>query len=73
MPAWALRAGRGVEMPPRVPQMQVYRSADGWRWRLRAANGRTLAQGEAHTRRRDALRAAATVVRSAARAAIAPW
>lgn len=29
-----------------------------WRWRRNAANGRILCQGQAHTRRRDAARAA---------------
>ena len=39
------------------PRFQVYRAADGWRWRLRAANGRIVATGEAHNRKRDAVRA----------------
>jgi uncharacterized protein YegP (UPF0339 family) len=44
------------------PKFVVYRSKDGWRWRLKSANGRVLASGEAHTRERDADRALATVV-----------
>ena len=40
------------------PRFEVYRSRDGWRWRLRARNGRVIATGESHTRERDALRAA---------------
>ena len=44
------------------PRFEVYRAKDGWRWRLKAANGRTIATGEAHTRERDADRALATVV-----------
>lgn len=43
----------------RSPHFEVYRARDGWRWRLRAANGRIVAIGEAHTRKADALRAAA--------------
>lgn len=39
------------------PRFQVYRAADVWRWRLIAANGRIVATGEAHTRKRDAVRA----------------
>lgn len=45
----------------RRPRFEVYQAADGWRWRLVAANGRTIASGEAHTRRRDAVRAVDTV------------
>jgi len=39
--------------------------AGAWRWRLVAANGRVVAVGEAHTRERDARRAALTVARLA--------
>lgn len=36
----------------------MYQALDGWRWRLLAANGRTIADsGEAYTRRRDCERA----------------
>ena len=45
----------------RDPQFQVYQARDGWRWRLRAANGRIVATGEAHTRKADAVRAAANL------------
>lgn len=45
----------------RRPRFTVYQSADGWRWRLIAANGRIVATGEAHTRKRDAWRAVETV------------
>lgn len=41
-----------------------------WRWRLRAANGEIVASGEAYSSRRDAFRAAATVVDLAAEADI---
>jgi uncharacterized protein YegP (UPF0339 family) len=45
----------------KAPQFEVYRARDGWRWRLKAANGRILASGEAHTRKADAVRAAAAL------------
>lgn len=46
-------------------RFEVYRSRDGWRWRLRARNGRVIAVGESHTRERDAMRAAVTVATTA--------
>lgn len=50
----------------RTPTVQVYRDVSGgWRWRLRASNGRIVAQGEAHTRRRDAVRAANSMMHAA--------
>ena len=45
----------------RKPKFEVYPAADGYRWRLKAANGRIVATGEAHTRRADAVRAAAAL------------
>ena len=42
-------------------RFEVYRARDGWRWRLRAANGRIVAIGEAHTRKADAVRATAAL------------
>ena len=45
----------------RSPRFEVYPAQDGWRWRLRAANGRIVATGEAHTRKADAERAAANL------------
>jgi uncharacterized protein len=45
------------------PKSEVYRDkSGGWRWRIKAANGRIIAQGEAHTREQDAGRALATVI-----------
>lgn len=48
----------------RRPILQVYRDvAGGYRWRLVATNRKVLADsGEAYTRRRDAARAARTVI-----------
>lgn len=43
------------------PRFVVYRAADGWRWSLRSANGRIVAVGEAHSRKRDAIRAASRI------------
>ena len=40
------------------PTFDIYAAADGWRWRLLAANGRIIAEsGEAYTRQRDCRRA----------------
>lgn len=50
------------------PRFHVYQAKDGWRWHLKAANGRIVAQGEAHTRKADAERAVATVKAAAAKA-----
>ena len=54
-----------------------------WRWKLIAANGEIVAQGESHTRRNDAVRAACAVREQVAGARIvmanglplprAPW
>lgn len=46
----------------RKPKFEVYAAADGWRWRLKAANGRIIATGESHPRKADAIRACDTVV-----------
>lgn len=44
-----------------VAQFEVYPDgADEWRWRLRAANGEIVAQGESHQSEDHARRAAAT-------------
>ena len=43
----------------RVRTLQIYQGRDGqWYWRAVAPNGRTTAQGEGHTRKADAERAA---------------
>lgn len=51
-------------MTMRTARFQVYKAKDGWRWRLLAANNRKIAQGEAHTRKADAHKAAQTVART---------
>ena len=44
-------------------RLEVYRDrSKQYRWRLRARNGRIVATGESHPRKRDAKRAFATVV-----------
>lgn len=51
------------------PHFRVYQDKAGaWRWHLKAANGRVLASGEAHTRKADAERAVATVKAAAVQA-----
>ncbi len=51
------------------PRFVVYEAADGFRWRLLAANSRLIAEGgEAYTRRSDAHRAVKAVKLAAARA-----
>ena len=52
----------------RRPCFVVYEARDGWRWRLRAANSRIIAEsGEAYRRERDAWRAIKTVKLAVAR------
>ena len=46
----------------KAPRFEVYAGADGYRWRLKAANGRVVASGEAYWRRADAIRAAKAVL-----------
>lgn len=50
---------------------EVYKARDGWRWRLKAVNGRIVAVGEAYTRERDAIRSL-NAVRAAAKEAVKP-
>jgi uncharacterized protein YegP (UPF0339 family) len=53
----------------RQARMVVFQGEDGWRWHLKAANGRIVASsGEAFTDRWGAERAASTVVSTAATA-----
>jgi uncharacterized protein YegP (UPF0339 family) len=47
--------------------VEVYEGADGWRWRVRAGNGRIIATaGEAFASKRSAARAARRVYPEAA-------
>ncbi len=52
----------------RAAKFEVFKARDGWRWRLRAANGRVVATGEGHADKSKATRAAAAVKRAAAAA-----
>ena len=46
---------------------EIYQAPDGWRWRLRAANGRIIADGgEAYSSRAGAVRAVNRVKQLAA-------
>ena len=48
------------------PKFVIFQDAAGqWRWHLRSANGRVICQGEAHTRKPDAVRACRTVANTA--------
>ena len=50
-------------MKTRTYTITVYKAADGWRWRMKAANGRTVADsGEAYSSKRAAERAAYALV-----------
>lgn len=45
------------------PAFQVYPAADGYRWRLRATNGRIIAEsGEAYVRKQGAEKAVDRVI-----------
>ena len=47
-------------------KLTVYLAADGWRWRLVAKNGKTVADsGEAYKRKRSAVEAAEALVHAA--------
>lgn len=53
----------------RQPRFHVFQDRKGgWVWHLKAANGRIIAQGESHTRKRDAERALNTVIETAVKA-----
>jgi uncharacterized protein YegP (UPF0339 family) len=39
-----------------APRFEIYKARDGWRWRLRGANGEIIARGEAYSRKSNARR-----------------
>jgi uncharacterized protein YegP (UPF0339 family) len=45
----------------KAPRFSTFKAKDGFRWKLKAANGEIIATGEAYTRREDADRAIQTV------------
>lgn len=48
-----------------MTKFTIYKAKDGWRWRLKAANGRIIAEsGEAYTRKHGAWRAAVRICRT---------
>ena len=36
-------------------KFEIYKAADGWRWRLKSRNGEIIASGEAYQNRLDCL------------------
>lgn len=44
-------------------KFEIYRAADGYRWRLKGGNGEIVAQGEAYVSRENVRRAVETVKR----------
>ncbi len=47
----------------KIYRIEVYEAKDGWRWRMKAKNGRIIADsGEAYSSRRGAERAAYSLV-----------
>lgn len=54
----------------RRARIEVYRSRDGYRWRLIGGNGERIASGESHSTKSNARRAARTMQRAAAEAEI---
>ena len=53
-------------------RIEVFEDIEGaWRWRIRS-NGRITAQGESHTSRADAIRAAKGVVRAVCKPTAGP-
>lgn len=45
----------------KVTHAELYRASDGWRFRIKAANGEPIASGEAYVDRRDAVAAIAAL------------
>lgn len=42
-------------MTKRKPKIEIYKARDGWRWRVKSANGKVVADsGEAYRRKPDA-------------------
>lgn len=39
----------------RVAKYEIYEAQDGWRWRLKSANGEIVASGEGYVRKQGAL------------------
>ncbi len=53
-----------------MAKFEVYKSANGYRWRLKARNGEIIATGEEYTTKDGAMRGCEAVARAAAEADI---
>ncbi|HPR09443.1 YegP family protein [Candidatus Saccharibacteria bacterium] len=53
-----------------MAKFEVYASAKGWRWRLKAGNGEVVATGEEYTTKDGAMRGCEAVARAAGSADI---
>ena len=53
-----------------MAKFEVYQSANGYRWRLKASNGEVVAVGEEYTSKDGAKKGCEAVVRAAAEADI---
>ena len=42
--------------------IEIYKSKDGWRWRVKGKNGEIVASGEAYSSRSSALRGVTTLI-----------
>lgn len=49
----------------RPPHIAIYRSPNGWRWRLVGGNGEVIASGEGYSTKSNARRGARTMQRAA--------
>ena len=58
-------------MAMKQARFEVYKAKDGWRWALKAKNGRIVADsGEAYTRKDSALEAVRVIKENAASATV---
>lgn len=42
--------------------IEIYKSSDGWRWRVKGKNGEIVAGGEAYSTRASAMRGVTTLI-----------
>lgn len=47
-------------------KFEIYKAADGWRWRLKAANGEIVASGESYKNKGDCVTCVETIQANAA-------
>lgn len=48
-----------------MANFEIYKSKDGYRWRLRARNGEIVAQSEAYTTKQNAIKGCEATIRAA--------